>query len=57
MLDQPRLLFPQRSESVITLEDLDPLQLELEAMLAAAVAKKYSIEEEARVLDNVDKYR
>ncbi len=42
---------------MITLEDLDPLQLELEAMLAAAVAKKYSIEEEARVLDNVDKYR
>ncbi len=41
----------------MTLEDLDPLQLEMEAMLAATVAKKNSLEEEAKVLDNVDKYR
>ena len=41
----------------VTMEDLDTLQLEMEAMLAATVAKKNSLVEEVRVLDNVDKYR
>ncbi len=40
----------------VTMEDLDTLQLEMEAMLAATVAKKNSLTDEAKLLDNMDKH-
>ncbi len=48
----------RRSENDgVGMEDLNTLQLELEAMLAAAVLKKISLREEVGVLENVDRFR
>ena len=48
----------KRSESDgVGLEDLDTLQLELEAMLAAVVVKRNSLSDEIAVLKDVDKYK
>jgi len=48
----------QRNESDgVTLEDMDTLQLELEAMLAATVAKKGTLRDELKILENADRYK
>ena len=48
----------RRAESDgVTLEDVDPLQLELEAMLTAVVLRKQSISQEAKVINNIEKYK
>ena len=48
----------RRSDSDgVGLEDIDTLQLELEAMLTAAVVRKMTLKEEIKVLTNADKYR
>ena len=39
------------------LEDLDGLQLELEAMLSNVVVRKRPVKEEMDILSNLDKYR
>ena len=41
----------------IGMEDIDSLQLELEALLSSTVVRKVSLQEEAKVLQNAEKYR
>ena len=48
----------RRSEHVgIGLEDVDTLQLELEALLSATVVRKVTLKEETKVLSNIEKYK
>ena len=48
----------QRSEQDgIGFEDVDTLQLELEALLSATVVRKLTLKEEIKVLANVDRYK
>ena len=44
-------------EESLGLEDLDGLQLELEALLSNVVVRKRHIKEELDILNNLDKYR
>ena len=41
----------------IGLEDVDTLQLELEALLSATVVRKFTLKEETKVLSNIEKYK
>lgn len=41
----------------VTLEDIDTLQLELEAMLSTSVMRKGALKEDLKVLTNIDKYK
>lgn len=41
----------------IGLEDVDPLQLELEALLSASVVRKMTLKEEIKILSNIEKYK
>ena len=41
----------------IGLEDVDTLQLELEALLSATVVRKFTLKEETKVLNNIEKYK
>ena len=41
----------------IGLEDVDTLQLELEALLSATVVRKVTLKEETKVLSNIEKYK
>lgn len=48
----------RRNESDgVGMEDLDTFQLEMEAMLAASVVRKMTLNAELKVLNNADKYR
>ena len=48
----------RRSENDgIGLEDVDTLQLELEALLSATVVRKFTLKEETKVLANIEKYK
>ena len=52
------LLVLRRSEhDGIGLEDVDTLQLELEALLSATVVRKFTLKEETKVLSNIEKYK
>ena len=48
---------PQGEGEGLGLEDLDGLQLELEAMLSSVVVRKRHLKEELDILTNLDKYR
>jgi hypothetical protein len=41
----------------VGMEDVETLQVELEAMLAAAVVKKRAIAEEVKILQGLEKYK
>ena len=41
----------------IGMEDVDTLQLELEALLSATVVRKETLKEETKVLSNIEKYK
>ena len=41
----------------IGLEDVDTLQLELEALLSATVVRKITLKEETKVVTNLEKYK
>ena len=41
----------------VGLEDIDALQLELEALLSATVVRKLTLKEEVKILANIEKYR
>ena len=41
----------------IGLEDVDTLQLELEALLSATVVRKFTLKEETKVVINLEKYK
>ena len=41
----------------IGLEDVDTLQLELEALLSATVVRKFTLKEETKVVNNIEKYK
>ena len=41
----------------IGLEDVDTLQLELEALLSATVVRKVTLKEEIKVISNIEKYK
>ena len=48
----------QRSEADgIGFEDVDTLQVELEALLSATVVRKVTLKEEIKVLANVERYK
>ena len=66
MIDVNTFTFPsshflsvlRRSESDgVGMEDLDTLQMELEAMLAAVVVKKNTLKEEVKVVQNIEKFK
>jgi len=53
-----RLAVVRRSEQDgIGLEDVDALQLELEALLSATVVRKMTLKEESKILNNIEKYK
>ena len=39
------------------MEDIDTLQLELEALLSATVVRKMTIKEETKILNNLERYK
>jgi hypothetical protein len=41
----------------VGLEDIDALQLELEALLSATVVRKMTLKEEVKILNNIEKYK
>jgi len=52
------LLVLRRSENDgIGFEDVDTLQLELEALLSATVVRKFTLKEESKVISNIEKYK
>ena len=52
------LVVVRRSEQDgIGLEDVDALQLELEALLSATVVRKMTLKEESKILNNIEKYK
>ena len=58
MLNNFALLVLRRSENDgIGFEDVDTLQLELEALLSATVVRKFTLKEESKVISNIEKYK
>ena len=58
MLNNFALLVLRRSENDgIGFEDVDTLQLELEALLSATVVRKFTLKDESKVISNIEKYK
>lgn len=50
-------MLKRTEDNGIGLEDIDTLQFELEAMLAAAVMRKTALKKESNILNHAEKYR
>ena len=58
MFNNFALLVLRRSENDgIGFEDVDTLQLELEALLSATVVRKFTLKDESKVISNIEKYK
>lgn len=51
------LVLRRSEQDGVGLEDIDALQLELEALLSATVVRKMTLKEEIKILNNIEKYK
>ena len=51
------LVLRRSEQDGVGLEDVDALQLELEALLSATVVRKMTLKEEIKILNNIEKYK